>query len=232
MTPMGPELRVMHFKRPDVELIETWDVMGLSGTGSNDFVVNDVFVPETHSWVVRPGNPRGSHFQSPLYRFPFMGIFAFAMGAVALGIGQGAIDTAVTVAKSKVPVRSEVTLRERPLFQHQVADAIATVSSGRAWLHQVVAEIWQAVQAGHDVPVEARAQLLLAASHATRSGAQAVDLAYTASGGSANYRSSPLQRAFRDVHAVTQHVATAPQSVQSAGRMLVGLPPDNPLLLL
>jgi len=85
---------------------------------------------------------------------------------------------------------------------------------------------------GEEVAVAERAAFLLAATNATRSAATAVELAYTAGEGSANYRRSPLQRQLRDIHAVTQHVSTAPKQYAASGRMLLGLPPDHPTVLL
>jgi alkylation response protein AidB-like acyl-CoA dehydrogenase len=82
------------------------------------------------------------------------------------------------------------------------------------------------------VTFDERAHILLAAANATRSAATAVDIVYTAAGARANYRSSPLQRALRDVHAATQHMGTAPQQFESAGRMLLGLQPLQPLILI
>lgn len=81
------------------------------------------------------------------------------------------------------------------------------------------------------VSLAERTDLLLAAANATRSAAAAVDIVFTAAGATANYRRSLLQRALRDIHAVTQHVGTAPLQYESAGRMLLGLPPLNPLIL-
>jgi indole-3-acetate monooxygenase len=82
------------------------------------------------------------------------------------------------------------------------------------------------------VTFDERADLLLAAANATRSAASAVDILYTAAGASANYRRSPLQRALRDIHAATQHVGTAAPQFESAGRMLLGLPPLQSLILI
>jgi indole-3-acetate monooxygenase len=82
------------------------------------------------------------------------------------------------------------------------------------------------------VSMQERAEGLLAATNATRSAAAAVELVYTAGGGSANYRRNPLQRQMRDIHAVTQHIGTAPAQYETSERMLLGLPPDTPLVLL
>jgi alkylation response protein AidB-like acyl-CoA dehydrogenase len=145
------------------------------------------------------------------------------MGAVALGIAQGAIDEVAGVSQHKTPRLSTGTLRERPLFQSQLAQAVALVHSARAWLHAIITKVWEKAFRGDGASFEDRAEFLLAAVNATRSAAAAVDLAYTAGGGSANYRRSPLQRQMRDIHAVTQHIGTAPAQYETIGRMLLGV---------
>jgi len=106
------------------------------------------------------------------------------------------------------------------------------VNSARAWLHAAIAKLWEKAGRGEPLSNEERAEGLLAATNATRSAAAAVEIAYTAGGGGANYRRSPLQRQMRDMHAVTQHIGTAPAQYETTGRMLLGLPPDVPLILL
>ena len=215
-----------------MQILDTWDVSGLVATGSHDVVVEDVFVPDAFVWPLRPQAPRGPHFSAPLYRFPFLGFFSWPMAAVALGIAQRAIDEITAVSLAKTPHLGTGTLREQPLFQMQLAQAVALVRSARAWLHAVITTVWEQTMDGAEVAVEDRAAFLLAATNATRSAAAAVDLAYTAGEGSANYRRSPLQRQLRDIHAVTQHVGTAPRQYAASSRLLLGLPPDNPALLL
>jgi alkylation response protein AidB-like acyl-CoA dehydrogenase len=123
-------------------------------------------------------------------------------------------------------------LRDRSMFQVRLAEAVALVRSARAWLHTTVEQTWQSHLAHGQVSFDERADLLLAAANATRSAAAAVDILYTVAGASANYRSSPLQRALRDIHAATQHVGTAAPQFQSAGRMILGLPPLHSLILI
>jgi alkylation response protein AidB-like acyl-CoA dehydrogenase len=227
-----PELIMAHLPRSQVQVFDTWHVSGLSATGSHDVEVQEVFVPEAFVWKFTPHTPHGSHFAEPLYRFPFMGLWGWPIAAVALGIAQGAIDEIMRVAQGKTPRLSTSTLREQSLFQTQLAQAVALVSSSRAWLHEVVTKIWEKAVHGVEASFAERAEFLLAATNATRSSAAAVELAYTAGGGSANYRKSPLQRQMRDIHAVTQHIALAPIQYETSGRMLLGLQPDNPFILL
>ena len=122
-------------------------------------------------------------------------------------------------------------LRDQPFFQARIAEAVALVRSARAWLHTAVQQAWASTLTSGTASVAERADLLLAAVHATRSAAEAVQLVYTVAGGTANYRRSALQRALRDVHAVTQHIGTAPQQYEEAGRMVLGLEPLQPIVL-
>lgn len=228
-----PEVRALFVPTAQVTILDTWDVSGLAGTGSHDVVIEGVFVPEAYTCAFGLGmTPRNAYYQGMLYRYPLYAIFALPIGAVALGIAQGAIDACLELAQTQRPGGSTSLLRERPLFHLRLAEAVALVRSARAWLHAAVQQLWEAMHARGQVSHEERADILLAAANATRSAAAAVDLLYTAAGAAANYRRSPLQRALRDVHAATQHMGTALQQFESAGRMLVGLPPLQPQILL
>jgi indole-3-acetate monooxygenase len=229
----GPEVRTVFVPTPQVTILDTWEVSGLAGTGSHDVVIDQVFVPAAYSCQFGSGMaPQGKHFQGPLYRYPLYASSVGLIGAVALGIAQGEINACTELAQAKRPAGTTDLLRDRPLFQGRLAEAVALVRSARAWLHTAVQQTWEATLAGGQVTFAERADLLLAAANATRSAAAAVDSVYTMAGGTANYRRSPLQRALRDIHALTQHIATAPHQYESAGRMLLGLQPLQPALIL
>lgn len=232
MSPFGmPEMLSVGVRRDEAQILDTWHVSGLAGSGSHDIVIDNVFVPEKYTRVIGPA-PKGKHFQSPIYNYPFMAIFGSPIGSVATGIARGAIDEAIRVGSAKKPVTTDTPLRDRPVFQLYVADAIAAMSSAKAWHMQEVDTMWQTVAAGGVPDLEARGRLILASTHATRSAAHAVQLAYTACGGSANYKTSPLQRALRDVHATTQHAGTSPHNLESSAKLLLGMAPDNPMIFL
>lgn len=228
-----PEVRALFLPTLQSTILDTWDVSGLVGTGSHDVVIEHVFVPEAYTCAFGPGmTPCSIYYQGLLYRYPLYAVFALPISAVSLGIAQGALDTSLALAQAARPGGNPSPLRERTLFHVRLAEAAALVRAARAWLHTVIRQAWDELQEHGQVAFETRADLLLAAANATRSAAAAVDILYTAAGASANYRRSPLQRALRDIHAATQHMGTAPQQFESAGRMLVGLQPLQPLILL
>ena len=231
MMPGVPAIQALLTPVERVEVLDTWDVSGLCATGSHDFVMHDLFIPQSNALGLM-GGPPNRYYTAPVYRLPFMTLFALPMGAVALGIAQHAIDEALELAGRKVPAGNTARLGERPLFHLQLAEAQAAVNSARAWLHAQVAEQYELAQAGRPAELPQRNQTHLAASNATRSAAHAVELMYLAGGGTANFRRSPLQRCLRDVHAVTQHAGTSPATWEMAGAISAGLPPANPFILL
>ena len=222
----APETRFMILPSTDCEIIDTWTVGGLRGTGSHDVVVRDRFVPSSY----------GSSFTDPYvlpeprYRIPPFSRVIPGLGAMALGIARTAIETLTEIAFDKQLQRSNQILRENHGAQIRVSQAEALVRSARLFLFDSVAQLWSIVTAGGEATMEARADVRLAASHAVSSAVQAIDLLYIAAGASALYTSSPLERAFRDVHAITQHIGVHPRVLETTGRVLFGLEPDTPLL--
>src|SRR5262249_54505110 len=113
-----PEVRMMHIPTESVTILEdTWNVSGLVGTGSHDFVVDQVFVPEAYTWRFAPGIPHGKHYAGPLYQFPLVALFRLPVSAVALGIAQGAVDACLALVPGKRALIGTGTLRDQPLIQ-------------------------------------------------------------------------------------------------------------------
>lgn len=212
------------FDPADVELLDTWHVSGLKGTGSTDYQVADVVIPEGR-WV-QPNidQPRET---GPLYRFSFFGMLALGISSVALGLARRAIDEIVILAAEKRPQGSSRPLAERAPIQAEVALAEADVRAATAFVADAVQDAWSSVCAGNPITDDQRRLLRLAATNATLASARAVDRCYTAGGGAAIYDESPLQRVFRDVHVATQHAMVAPRTLELVGRLRLGLPTDT-----
>lgn len=211
----------------DCEIHHTWDVSGLRGTGSEDFSISDVFVPEERTFRLFSSH---RYSDAPLYRLPFT-FFPAGVASVPLGIARGAIDAFIGLATTKVPMRvNRAPLRERPGVQVTVAKAEALLGSARAYFYESMQTVWDEVRSDGEAKLTSMATLRSASCHAAISSAEAVDLMYNAGGGTSIYSKSLLQRAFRDVHAATQHVAVAPDSMEDVGRVMFGLEPSGPFL--
>ena len=222
-----PDWRTMLFPMSDVEIIDTWHVSGLRGTGSRDMQVKDVFVPEERA-ISLIGTKR--YVDGPTYRFPVLGFLALTIASIPLGIARHAIDELLTLAGAKTPMGAMNKLRDRAVVQYEIAQAEAKLRSARAWLYEVVDEMWAQVVRGEEVSMHDRAMLRSACAHAAIESSRAIDVAYTLGGGTSIYESSVLQRCMRDAHAATQHVMLAPANYEVAGRLMLGLPPSSPMV--
>jgi indole-3-acetate monooxygenase len=221
----GPEFRLCLFPRADVEVFDIWHVSGLRATGSNDFQVTDLFVPQQNTIPLVDFQPPPRR-PGPLYATPMTSTFVSCLASVALGIARAAIESVIEIGAEKKTAGSSTALRDKPLAQADLARAEGLVCAGRAYLFSELGMIWEDAVAGRAISLRARGQVRLAACHAVQSGIQAVDLMYQAAGGAALFQGSRLERCFRDIHTAGQHIAVSMQAnVEPVGRVLFGLPP-------
>jgi alkylation response protein AidB-like acyl-CoA dehydrogenase len=192
-----PVTRILFFPAAACEILDSWNSIGLRGTGSHDYTVTDLFVPAAHSLSFRepPIEP------GPLYAMPTIGLFACALAAVPLGIARHAIEISTELAETKIASRSRRVLREDATMQADLGRAEALLRSGRAFLYEALGEAWQAVTAGHSLSPPQRAMLWLASTHAAAAAKQAVELMFSAGGSASPYTSTGLERCVRDIHA-------------------------------
>ncbi len=204
----------------DCQILDTWDTVGMRGTGSHDFQVQDLFVPDGRYFIARGGR---SYQSGPLYNTTFYHLWAPNIAAVALGIGRAAIDLFVELATVKKPSRSPVVLAQRETVQEKVGQAEALLRSSRAFLYDTVRETWPVLVAGEPVPEHLTALNRLAASTAVEYANAAVDLVFTMAGTTSVYTRGRIERCWRDVHVVRQHSVVSPSGVVMAGRQFLGL---------
>jgi indole-3-acetate monooxygenase len=226
-----PSVVMVYLPALRCQVVDTWHVLGMRGTGSHDVEVTDVFVPTTRTFPFVPEYTPGSHYQSPLYRFPTVGTVATNLSPLLLAVARQAIDQVVTLARDKVPVVSSMSLRERASTQAAVARAEAILRASRLLLYDTLNEVWRATLAGQTISLGQRADLQLAMAHAVSSAVKAVELMYRIAGTSGIYTRSPLERYFRDIQVLRHHAFGAEGRYETAGRVFLGLAPDFPALL-
>jgi indole-3-acetate monooxygenase len=209
-----------------LQILDTWHTLGLRGTGSNDAVADDVFVPDTRVISIFDGPV----IDRPLYRFPPFGFFAACITAAAMGNARAAIDNFVELAGAKKSGASSRTLAERPTVQAAVAAAESALEAARMLYYRAIETAWRAAQDGPTVPVEARTRLRLAATHGVRTAADVVRTMYDLAGGSAIYDGAPLQRRFRDAFTATAHFQVNQASFELPGRILLDQPTEVGML--
>jgi alkylation response protein AidB-like acyl-CoA dehydrogenase len=222
----GPTPNVIAIPQEELEIVDTWQTLGLRGTGSHDSVADELFVPAARVFSLFDGPV----LDRPLYRFPVFGYFALSIGAAALGNARGAIDEFAELAASKVGQGSTRTLAQRSATQSAVAAAEASLRAARALYYEAIEAAWQAAHDEEPVPVARRNDLRLAATHAVRTSAEVVRSVYDLGGGTAVYDDSPLQRRFRDAHTATAHFQVNAASREVPGRVLLGQETDTTFL--
>ncbi|HZR97494.1 MAG TPA: acyl-CoA dehydrogenase family protein [Chloroflexota bacterium] len=215
-----PEIRRILLPSGQCVIHDTWDVTGLRGTGSHDWTVDALFVPErrtqrfTTRWTRWPGT---------LYALPLHAFQAPHFSPVATGIARAGLDALAELSGSKQPRQSPGLLREDVQVQDWLGRAEALLGAAQAYRAAVSADVWATVAAGRPATPEQQARCRLAATHAVDSAIQAMDLAYRAGGSTSIERNHPLARCWRDVHAVAQNVVVGPEYYALAGRVLLGL---------
>ncbi|MEC7420337.1 MAG: acyl-CoA dehydrogenase family protein [Pseudomonadota bacterium] len=209
-----------------IEFLDTWHSTGLRGTGSTDFKLTDHRVPSAH--IV--GLEVRKMPDTPLFQFPNFTLLALGIGAVSMGIARAALNEFVGLAQQKKRISSSSTIAERSHTQMQIATAEAKLRSARAFYYDSVEQAWERAMAGDIVDVDQRRNLRLANTHAVMASAEVVDCAYNLAGGVSVYQSSNLQRHFRDIHVATQHIMVAPSTLETTGRLFLGLPTNTATL--
>ena len=223
-----PDAVMAYLPRDSCEVIDTWHVMGMRGTGSNDIAVTDVFVPRARTFPFVPEFIPGSHYQGPLYRFPLIGVVASNLPPLVLAVARRAIEEVSALAQGKVPVTANTLLRERSSAQAKLAQAEAVLRAGRALLYDTLSDTWQATLAGKTFSLTQKADVLLAMTYAVSSAVKAVELMYSVAGTSGIYTRNPLERYFRDVQVLRHHAFGAETRYETVGQVYLGLSPDFP----
>jgi alkylation response protein AidB-like acyl-CoA dehydrogenase len=211
-------MRIMLVPIDDVRVEHTWSVVGMSGTGSHDIIIDNEFVPEAHA-VIAIGSALA---REAIYSQRLLRVCNFAPTAgVVIGAALGAIDDVVAIADRPTSLNS-IALRDRPEVQRCIADSTARIHSARAYISEVVAAAYEAVCRDAD-PTGSVAASLLAFAHAAQQATFVVGELIRAVGTPAAHLSSPLQRRARDLM-VAQHFPSFDISTyENAGRVLLGL---------
>lgn len=221
----APMLRAVWVPREQVTIVDTWLVMGMRGTGSQDFTVDDVFVPADRGCL--PDAPPCE--TGPLFNQRAWYVTLWTPSAAnALGIARGAIDSLAEIATTEASTLSTQLLRDRPMVQARIGEAEAIVNAARAYVFDTVGRLWDTLCAGKEPSDREIAQARLALVHAMHESVRAVDKVFHAAGTNAIYTRLPLERAFRDVHVAMQHGAALPVYFEAAGKLLMGLRPSEP----
>jgi Acyl-CoA dehydrogenase, C-terminal domain len=222
--------RTVLFRRELANIKDTWHVIGLRGTSSNDYEVSDLFVPEEYTtWRDSVSDRRE---RRPLYNIPMLTLYGVGFSGVALGIAGSCLGAFMQLAQTKTSgggVGSTAVLRDNAVIQSRVARACGRLESARAFLLQMLREIWTASAGSGALSLEQRARLRIAITGAMEAARKVVDFTYRAAGTTAIFEGSPFERRFRDLHTLLAQGQAHLSNFESAGQALFGIEPAQRL---
>lgn len=221
-----PVDRTMLFPKSSAEMIDVWQVIGLKGTGSDNYAVDDLFVPEAHTF--RRNARADLRETGPLYRIPLLTLYGMAFAGVAIGIARAMLDEFIDLAANKVASRTAGVLRENAVIQSEVAQAKGRLGSSRAFLVEMIGQTWETACSGEEFPLEQRARLRVSITWAMNQASEVADFAYQASGTTGIFETNSFERRFRDMHTVSQQGQAHRSNFEAAGQVLLGLQPTSP----
>ncbi|MFC7473340.1 acyl-CoA dehydrogenase family protein [Dankookia sp. GCM10030260] len=213
-----PAIRTLIFPAEQARLLDNWNPIGLRGTASDSYTVDDVFVPEPFSSTRE--DPALRREPGALYAFTQQGLYAVGVAGVALGTAGAMLDHFMALAMAKSP-RGQALLADDAVVQGEVARASARLGSARAWLLAMLGEMHAAAA----LPVEERARLRLGCAQAIQASIEVADFTYKAAGVDAIFPGSPFERRFRDIHTLSQQIQSRAAHFTAVGQVLLGRAP-------
>ena len=213
--------RTALFPKPLAILHDDWHVIGLKGTRSESYTVKELFVPE--ELTLDRENQDECRSKAPLYIFPTTLVYASCFSGVALGIARGAVDDLIDIARTKTQRSARSSMRESPVFQTQVAQLEAQLSSARAYQQSVLERVSNTVFQTYDLQQSDRAEIRLATTYAINQATEVVQQVYKLAGSSAIFENAPFERRFRDMHAVSQQMQARHTHFETVGRYMMNL---------
>ena len=228
----APEYRIFLIPKGDYEILDTWHVSGLAGTGSNDIACADVFVPDHMTLAARDvaggATPGGGLNPGPLYRIPVFALFPFALSGAALGNAQGCLDDFVEDAGKRASRYNQAKLADFQSIQIRIASAAAKIDAARRIMRAACIEAMADAARGVAPSIKDKVRYRRDGAFAVGLCTEAVDVLFAAGGGGALYTSGFLQRRFRDAHAINSHIAFSFDAAgANFGRVALGFPSEN-----
>ncbi|HSP86310.1 MAG TPA: hypothetical protein VLN09_11355 [Psychrobacter sp.] len=219
----GANLKLFFIPKKAVEVVDTWNVGGLNGTGSHDIVIKDTFVKE--QYAVDFGSPVA--LDNAYSRLPIGCINSAGCAAMALGVLKAATDDLIKMCLDRVTPGKSPDLRDRDTVQAAIAKSRTLLASKRSQLHSSIATLWQEAQNENTFTDEQLADVWAASCEAAREARAMVSEIYAVAGTVSLYKKYKIERAHRDVHAILQHGIIQPHWMNQAGMAYVGLTPNG-----
>jgi len=221
----SPEIRTILFPATSATMHDVWDVIGLKGTGTDSYSVENLFIPE--KFAALRDDPNAVREEGPLYKLTTNAVFGMGFGATSLGVARATLDAAIELARTKLP-QGLAAMRENNAVQGMIGRSEATLRAARAYLYATAAEVWRDLERGDRLTEAHRIALRIATTWTIHQSAAVVDTAYHMAGATAVFAANPFERRFRDMHAIAQQIQARDTHYEDAGRAILAARLDSP----
>jgi alkylation response protein AidB-like acyl-CoA dehydrogenase len=220
----APEVRTILFPLASATMYDVWDVIGLNGTGTDSYSVDNLFIPE--KFTALRDDPKALREKGPLYRLTTNMVFGLGFAAVSVGVARATLDAAVDLARSKTPAGLK-TMRENNAVQGTIGRNEASLRAARAYLYATATEVWRDLTRTGNFTDDHRAALRLASTWTIHQAASVVDAAYHMAGATAVFSANKFERRFRDMHAIAQQIQARDTHYEDVGKMILTADPGT-----
>jgi indole-3-acetate monooxygenase len=218
----APEIRTILFPAAEATRYEVWDVIGLSGTGTDSYSVDNLFIPE--KFAAQRDNFSALREKGLLYGITTYTMYGLGFAAIALGVARATLDAAIELARGKASVGIKA-MRENSAVQGLIGRTEGNLRAARAYLFGSAAEAWRDLTRSGSLSEDHRTALRLASTWTIHQAAAVVDAAYHMAGATAIFRANPFERRFRDMHAIAQQIQARDNHYEDVGKAMLGAGP-------
>jgi alkylation response protein AidB-like acyl-CoA dehydrogenase len=217
----SPEVRTILFPVTEATLYDVWDVIGLNGTGTDSYSVDNLFIPD--KFAALRDDPTALREKGPLYKLTTNLTFGMGFAAVSLGVARATLDAAIDLSRGKTP-QGLKAMRENNAVQGVIGRNEASLRAARAYLYATAAEVWRDLTLPGKLTEDHRAALRLAATWTIHQSASVVDAAYHMAGATAVFSANKFERRFRDMHTIAQQIQGRDVHYEDVGRAILDAP--------
>jgi alkylation response protein AidB-like acyl-CoA dehydrogenase len=218
-----PVERTMMVRADQVPMVPAWDVVGLRGTGSDTYSVQDLFVPDEYS--VQRDLAAERRVPGTLFLFSTTHLYASGFAGVSMGIARAMLDEFRAMAMAKTPAATTRPMRDSEVIQNGLAQAEAKLRSARAFLLEVLEEAWEAAAGRGHLALDEKVMIRLATTSAIHRAKEVAEWAYHEAGATAIFEDQPFERRMRDIHASGQQVQGRTAHLELCGQHFLGKTP-------
>ena len=220
------EIRTIMFPVASAKMYDVWDVIGLKGTATDSYSVENLFIPD--KFAALRDDPTAVREKGPLYKLTTNMVFSMGFAATSLGVARAMLDAATDLARTKLP-QGLGAMRENNAVQGLIGRTEASLRAARAYLYATAAEVWRDLESGEPMTEARRISIRIAATWTIHQATSVVDTAYHMAGATAVFAANPFERRFRDMHAIAQQIQARDTHYEDAGRAILnaklGTPP-------